>query len=279
MMGISYGAYRPVVGFAVMLLFETIAFLMTLLAVNKVKTAKSDNEIFEEADASLTDKLNSCLSSLSFAGFFTSLSVIMISLPLILIRSEFEKSVLEFGSYIRILLIIFLVLAAVFLGFKDIYSSWIAGKTVDTGNSIQKHRVRMMNIIQLAVIIAAGVLLTVAPCFLTDEEGISIVNILAIAGLILMFSSLVVFVVFFLREKEYRKALILPGIRNILFIIPIYILQGARNISTIQEVNELWEKSYESYELNYGMIAASIGTALLIFIVFKIIDKFFHKYY
>ena len=35
MFGISYGFYRPVIGFAVMLLFEACAFVIAVLAVNR----------------------------------------------------------------------------------------------------------------------------------------------------------------------------------------------------------------------------------------------------
>ena len=56
MLGITYGFYRAVIGFAVMLLFEVAAVLLAFIAMNKMKQTKADNELLENADSELIDK-------------------------------------------------------------------------------------------------------------------------------------------------------------------------------------------------------------------------------
>lgn len=50
MFGISYGLYRPIIAFAIMLLFESCACVITILAVSKTRDMKEFNELFEMAE-------------------------------------------------------------------------------------------------------------------------------------------------------------------------------------------------------------------------------------
>ena len=102
MLGISYGFYRPVIGFAVMMLFEVGATVLSVIAVNKMRDVKSDNEIFDMADQSQRDKFHKTFGSLSFISFFVILAVLLLSLPLILgsLGSGFVYSVMSFDSYL-----------------------------------------------------------------------------------------------------------------------------------------------------------------------------------
>ena len=88
MFGISYGFYRPVIGFAVMLLFEACALVIAVLAVSRTKDVKTDNELFEMADESLVARFNNTLGTMSFAAFYAVFAVVLMSLPLILTTSD-----------------------------------------------------------------------------------------------------------------------------------------------------------------------------------------------
>ena len=70
MFGISYGFYRPVIGFTVMLLLEACAFLIALLAVNRTRNVKNDNELFEMADDAMIDRFHKNLGNLSFLALY-----------------------------------------------------------------------------------------------------------------------------------------------------------------------------------------------------------------
>ena len=71
MFGISYGFYRPVIGFAVMMLFEVCAFALAALAVSKARDIKEYNELFELADPSLKTKFNRTFSSFPCFNYHT----------------------------------------------------------------------------------------------------------------------------------------------------------------------------------------------------------------
>lgn len=133
MFGISYGFYRPVIdrpviGFAVMLLFEVCALVIAILAVSRTKDVKTDNELFEMADSSLVARFNNTLGTLSFAAFFVIFAVIFLSLPLILVPSDYVHSVATPYSYFTVFFGgIVLILALVWLKCKKPYMAWITG--------------------------------------------------------------------------------------------------------------------------------------------------------
>lgn len=267
MMGISYGAYRPVVGFSVMLLLEAVAFVMAVLAVNKVKTAKSDNELFEEAEISLIAKLNKSLGCYSFNTFFTIISVIVLSLPFLFFRSEYEKSVLSFDSYIQMSGVIVFILAVVFFVLRNIFISWITDGTYTKAGSDTNPILKKMNIIQLSLVVTSGVLFIIAPCFFTDDR-FSAGEIIAIAAVICgLLINMAVFTVFIIRNKEERNRIILPGIRNLLMFIPAVFLSRLNSVSLIRWGDGPWERNYKWHLKNVWI---ALGTALVIYVVFKI---------
>ena len=267
MMGISYGAYRPVVGFSVMLLLEAVAFVMTVLAVNKVKTAKSDNELFEEAEISLIAKLNKSLGCYSFNTFFTIISVIVLSLPFLFFRSEYEKSVLSFDSYIQMSGVIVFILAVVFFVLRNIFISWITDGTYTKSGSGTNPVLRKMNIIQLSLVVTSGVLFIIAPCFFTDDR-FSTGEIIAISAVICgLLINMAVFTVFIIRNKEERNRIILPGIRNLLMFIPAVFLSRLNSVSLIRWGDGPWERNYKWHLKNVWI---ALGTALVIYVVFKL---------
>lgn len=228
MHGISYGFYRPIIGFAVMMLFEVAAFALTAIAVNKMKEAKNDNELFESADPSLLAKFNTALGKLSYIAFFSSISAVLLSLPLALVNSDYVESVMWANSYFFYFFIpIALVLALVFIAFKARYIAWITEQPYEKAGKPINPLLRRMNILQLSVTALAGLLFIVLPWFDTPwgEEPL-IWWILSYAILALMIANIVAFTGVIIRAGSERKGLILPGIRNILMLLPAIRLSG-----------------------------------------------------
>lgn len=135
MFGITYGFYRSVIGFAVMSVFEICAIVVSMLALNKAKTATSDNELFNEADVTLIQNFNQKLGSLSFLSLFCVVSVFSAALPIsfpfeifrlfmrhFYPRIVIEGGVLTFESYVSVFLpgVIFII-ALIHLAFKRPY--------------------------------------------------------------------------------------------------------------------------------------------------------------
>lgn len=164
-MASAYGFFRPFIGFAVMLLFEAIAFGLAIAALDRAKEVQNEHELFEEAGETVTAKFSHQMGSYSFGAFFMIAAAVLLSLPLVLWTSDYLDSVLALGSYLQIALgIIVPVLVLGFLKLKWPRAAWITGskrpvRVSDPG----RKKVRVMSGIQLGLLLA-GLLCNVLSC-------------------------------------------------------------------------------------------------------------------
>ena len=235
MFGISYGFYRPVIGFAVMMLFEICASALAALAVSKARDVKEYNELFELADPSLKAKFNHTLGNLSFAAFFSVLSVLLLSLPLVLVNpaSDYLNSVMTLESYFTFFFLgVVAILTLVWLMFKNSYIAWVTGETTVQGVRIEftKSR-RQMSLLQIGVSVLAGILFVFAPYLDREPHETSPLYIVTVLfGFGCLLANAICFAVFLIRKKEERKSLVLPGIRNVLLIPSALIASSAHSV-------------------------------------------------
>lgn len=276
MFGISYGFYLPVIGFAVMLLFEVCALVIAVLAVSRTKDVKTDNELFEMADSSLVSRFNNTLGSLSFAAFFTIFTVILLSLPLILITSDYMYSVVTLNSYLTVFFGgIVLILVLVWLKCRKAYISWITNGELPQKPSepINKTR-RKMTLIQVLLTIAAGALFVVAPYLDYDpNETTYLYTVIVLVGLVCLLASIISFIVFLIKAGKGRTKLLIPGIRNILFIPSALIASEMHGWwhdagSTMGQRYECWYTEYLWYAL---------ALAATVFILFSLLEILVNK--
>ncbi len=219
MFGIAYGFYRPVVGFTVMLLFEAGAFVLTLLAVTRTLDIKRCNDIFDMADDTQLSHFNKVCANLSFWSFFSVLSAVVLSLPLILYRPNGVEveSVVTLETYLRYIFIgIVIVLVFVYLQCKKPYISWIM--TGRLGVQRPDRAAVSLNVVQLGMLILAAVALVTAPYFMSpNDKSFGTYDILVVSALAVMALSIVYFAIFIIIHKD-RKKYILSGIRNVCFL-------------------------------------------------------------
>ena len=274
MFGISYGFYRPVIGFAVMLLFEAAAFTVAAIAVNKMKESKTDNELLENAEESLLNRYDHCLGTFSFHAFFAVFSVILLSLPLVMFTSDYVESVLAIDSYF---LLGFsgavLILALVYLKTKEPYCKWITEQErkekVEKKSTIQK-----MNRLQIGAVVLAGVLFVAAPFFENGQTEMSpLFGGTLMAGLLFLVADIICFLVFIIRYRE--KEMLLPGIRNMLFIPAGYWLIGVHNVSYVSEFGWSELQRYTYWDMEYLFYA--IGWAAFITLLFTVAEHLIKK--
>lgn len=276
MLGISYGFYRPVIGFAVMLLFESAAFVTAVISVNKMKEIKTDNELFEKADISLIEKYNDTLASYSYTAFFASFAGIPLALPLLLTVSNYVESVLSFKSYFPYFIGIALTLAIVFLKYINPYTAWLTGEaSASIEPSPAARKIRAMNLLQMGMVLLAGALFIIAPYFSQPHDGFSGFDIVILSGLVCLAAVIVTFIIFMVRQKDERKKFLLPGIRNILLIPSAFIIEKMHDCSweyygpaegydvSLLEKYDVWQTEYFWYALQWVFLA---------FIVFALID-------
>ncbi|MCM1308028.1 MAG: helix-turn-helix domain-containing protein [Butyrivibrio sp.] len=269
MFGISYGFYRPVIGFAVMLLFEAGAFVLAVLAVNKAKAVKNGNELFEEASEELTGGFDRALGSFSFTAFFAVISVVILSLPLVIITSDYVESVLSLSSYfIFFFLVLVLILAAAFLKFRKPYMEWISGsRQSKEARAAVRRRVLAMDAAQLGLLVLAGLCYTVVPLFGKNNAAFEVGPI---AALIFIAANIVCFVLFLVKNKEGRREFIIPGIRNIFLSAPIWILGRFHAMGISYDDDMAQTESYHVW--NWNSIWYAAASVIAVFAVFALID-------
>lgn len=281
MFGISYGFFRPAVGFAVMLLFEACSFAFTALAVSRTKDVKSGNELFETADNDVVSKFDNTLGSLSFTAFFVIFAVVLLSFPL-LITADDLNSVLTAQSYFTVFFDgILLILTLIYLKCKKPYMAWITDNQLPGKlNDPALKSVRTMSALQIGLIILAGVIFALAPYLQTSYDGFSLFEAVVIIGLGCIAASVICFIVYFIRKKEARGLLMLPGIRNIFLTFPALFVSEAHSVSWQGDIENEYNASLlercDVWQTEYLWFA--LKSAVFIFIAFSLIEKLYSHY-
>ncbi len=272
MFGISYGFYRPVIGFAVLLLFEAAAVVLEVLAVNKLKELK-DNELFEDADEKDMKRVDDCLGMQSFAGFFAAFSAVAVALPLVLIRSDYIESVLEFGSYLPLLAGILLALILLCLLIRGSYLQWITGRKRDKA-AVNRNCV-IMNAIQLGALALTLILAIVLPYFskLDPETGIQSTVILGpVFPVLLMMVVPAMLIAFLIIEKKKKQKILFHGLRNVLLLPAVFMIGSAHSVGF--SYNVMLGQSYQTFDIwNTELIYKGLGWVLFIVVAFLIVER------
>jgi len=273
MLGISYGFYRPVIGFAVLMLFEAVAVVLEVLAVNKLKELK-ENELFEEAEETDIHRVDDCLGKQSFAGFMTALSAVAVSLPLVFVRAYYITSVLGFGSYLLIVAGVAMGLAVFCLLVREPYLCWIAGRKREKAQR-NRNCVRM-NIIQLGVWVLTLFWVVIVPYFNEYDSGTDmLINAIAVGPLLTRIFIIAIpgsLVYFLVVEKKEKRKILFHGLRNVL-LIPTAIAFGSAHGVGIS-YDERGPMYYDKFDYwSNDLIYKGLGWALFVIVVFLLVER------
>ncbi|MBE6631619.1 MAG: helix-turn-helix transcriptional regulator [Ruminococcaceae bacterium] len=272
MMGIAYGFYRPRIGFAVMMLFEVSSFFVTLIGMAKLREISVDNELFESVDEKTVSVYYKTLSDMSYFAFFSVISAAILSLPHLLVNSEFIFSVLSFGSYMGYAFILILCLISLYIALKGAYASFITGKSYIKESLCPS--VRLMNIIQVSSVTAAAFLVVISPYAETYSKFGSYEDInstfyiaLNILAICLMVGILLCFATFAVKYREERKGIFFYGIRNILFIPSVLLIAEFHYVSytiyaSVVERHDGWSEEYLIYALGWFLLVYTVFSVM-----------------
>ena len=230
MLLIAYGFHKTIPAFGAAMLFAVASFVLTVIATNRLKEAKRDNELFLDIDPSILQKYDETLAVYSYSAFVSAIAIVILSLPFLISPQLFIKIfngsligidglVLGFGSYVAIYVLPFAIaFSAVVYLLKERYANWICEKeTAEKAETVSK-ATRSMNRLQLSALLMALLLFIVAPFFDVDPyktEGPY--GFLQTFGLALCLSVIIIFVVFLCKNKAEKRELCLYGIRNVIF--------------------------------------------------------------
>lgn len=247
MFGISYGFYRPVIGFAAIMIFELAAVVTALIALNKLKEVKTDNELFESADPALTDKYTETMSGYSFTAFFAAFSAAALALPIIFsLPGGDTMSVITFDYYLTELFpLVLLPLIMLFFFLKSPCCALIAGNRPRF--HVDKALLKL-DLVQFGFTAAAvlDIMLNLVWSFDAAAGVLFILFCLVVVGAVPFFA---------LRDKPNRKQIILSGIRNVLLAADsLFILTGLS--IGFGPADEMWV-TFDFAEIFPGLIAAA----------------------
>lgn len=286
MYGISYGFYRPIIGFAVMMLFEVAACVISVIGVNKARDMKTNNELFEEADESLAAKFDHTLGSYSFVAFWAAAATVLLSLfPVLMTPKYFETELLHgyfisFGNhfipirnyFINFISLSGLLLVFAFLSFKALYIEWLSsGRFPKKAVKPSFRHVRKMNCIQLIFTALAILLFLLFPYFfITEPNNYTIYHIALCAPVACLLANIISYIVFLIKYKNERKLLIFPGIRNVLLILPALHSELVHDVSW-GFTNGVLSDRYDNWSI--GVILEGLWAIVVIYLIFAIIEK------
>ena len=271
MLGIAYGFYRPIVGFAVLGIFAAVAALLGALAVNRLKTVREDNELFDRAEEALLERYARCLGEYSFAAFFGVLAAVVLSLPLVLVSSEYlVYSVLSWESYLPVAGVLVVVLGLGWAKGKPLYVARINGRPIRRRPLGVCGR---MTLWQVGLTVAAVGLFALAPYFERSPEFTSPLYIgVNLLGLFCLFGNFACFGVFAAKHRE-QPGRIRTGIRNGLYAVCGLVTAGWHNVGFSSSLEEGYGEFYRYDYWDASAFWWAVCLALLVTAVFAVVEK------
>ncbi len=216
MLGITYGLYLKVIGFAVEMVFVVAAVIITVISITRTKAIRQDNDLFNDIKPELDNKFKSTLATYSYISLFTALTVVVLSLAFMCAPDSVTLTVKDFVRYLlNSFSVVMVFLFITYIITYSLYTRWIMEQPVANTN----RRVVILNRIQIALIIVAGMLFLLAPCFLVYEEMAQVTTICSVVGLVLVVICIGVFFFYICVHKEDRKELVSNCLKNV-FIAP-----------------------------------------------------------
>ena len=259
MLGISYGAYRPWIGFAIMLLFEVGAATLAAIAHRSAFRTVEDNELMENADPALSEGFRNGAAKRGFIVYFAAACAVLLSIPLAGLSDGF--SVLVFSEYLPRALALLLVAVLAYPPLKKLFVERVSGEKRERVQTEADRVLARMNRIQIGIFISAFALVLLM--VITNSAiaaGGAVIEILAIA-------MIVVFAVFVMKYPQHRGALVLSGIRNLLLIPSLFLLAMA--VGGVYELNENGESVGTGFYLLYDKLAPALVYLLAVILVFR----------
>ena len=278
MLGISYGFYRPIIGFAVMMLFLVGAVTVAFVGITSMKTVKQENELFENADPALLDKFNNALKIDSFRSFFIAFTAFFLTLPLTIAGIQYSHAVVVIEDYLIYLCMLIPILLLCRWTVKDRYFAWVTEQPYHPDGYAENSFRRKLNLLQLSCILLAGAIALGVP-LLADVIHLSnpsfafsnswsrwIFRSLPVAFLA---ADIVIFIVFYLRYQQQRSSFLIIGLRNIVLAVPTFCLSHCL-VGCYEWSNGVLDDYH--VEWSFKNIAITLSLYLFIFTIFTAMD-------
>lgn len=261
MLGISYGFFRPFIGFAVMLLFEAGAVTLASIAVKTALRAVEDNELMENAAQGLSEGFRNNAAKRSFSVYFAAAAAVLLSIPLAVLSDGF--SVLGFTYYLPNALAVILILVIAYPLLKRLFLERMTGKKATQGRGEADRVVSRMNLIQIGTVVLSILLLIL---LVVTHSGVAAGGVAI--GMIAV-ASAVVFAVFLTKYPQHRRLLVLNGLRNLMLLPTPFVL--ARYVGGGWEYNASGEMVSNYLYFQFEELAPLLVYIIAVILVFRAI--------
>lgn len=280
MFGVSYGFYRRVVGFGIELVLVVVAVIFAVIAVSRIKDARQDNELFEDIKPDLDEKLRKAMAKYSYMAFFTALAVVLLAFPLLYFPTYDMYAVLTFDRYLfGFFPFVALLLVVIYFVTYEVYARWITGQR----NGNLNKRAAMLNKIQIALMITAGILFLIAPYFITREGVSFLATVIAVVALALLVLCLGMFIYGIIAYKEDSRAIIRTCLRNVFIAPAVFLLSRVHNRGWYSEMTSAENiETGESFDISgfqtvdyweYEYFILFLICVMVVVVVFEIIKR------
>lgn len=227
MLGISYAFYRPKLAFAIMMIFEVAAAVLAVININRIKDARTDNDLLERADEKDMLNLNTVYGRFTFWNVAMVGIIVAISIPLICFESEYVESVLNFSTYVECCIPIWILFAGLYYLVRDFANKKLTGATVEKSRIV----LCSMNGIQILLI---GTLMLITNIYEVNWTQLFINgyyenwrNTIQMLADLLPLVCIIMFVVAFIICKKNKALVLVSGIRNIMISIMLVFVADA----------------------------------------------------
>ena len=276
MVGVSYGFYRPTIGFPLLLLFVVAAVTVGIIAALRMRDTL--NELTADSEetrlpAAELGKACRAYAMWAYCGGAANLAAVALSLPLVLIRDPYlTNSVLSAESYAPIALVILLLLAGLFAALRKPFARllcrpWREGREEVFENQLPAPYTKYLVKLNLWQLIPAAALLTVSTfLLLSDSFG-------SITGAPILLISIIapcVILPLYIRALPHtpdrpaiKREMLISGIRNPILIVIAWITIGS-GLSYIHYENA--DGTSGSYHVWYEE-NIFIGVAVILFVI------------
>ena len=206
----SSGYFTDELCWTMMFLMELIGFVVVTISVTQMRDMKSDCEMFENVDATLIKKFDTCLANGSYCVYYFLIAIVLF----------FLGFMLHIVSGYRELVNFLVMLVALYWLCKERYVAWVTGNKIeDTKPPTERGKIRKMSIIQIGAVVLV-VVVNLSAKMLESKPNDAVlwgVTYGITIGLVLV--NVLTPTVYALKNKENKKEFLFWGLRNSLFIL------------------------------------------------------------
>ena len=268
---ISYGFYRPVIGFATLMIFVVGSVIVIFLSLNRLNIQTKNSELMDSIIKTDMVMFYKTKFLLTYCSLFISAMTIVWSLPFVIVRDKYiVDSVIYFYSYLR-LVPSFAGITLILFGITYRFCKYFfLGKSYIT---TYDKNLKYLSIIQFVG--TPLILLVISLLFrLISEVFTSWIQVSLIIMCIVV--PLVPVIVVCMKKKSSLRLFVLIGVRNTGFIYSFLVFMSGLRRAVHYDLNGETIQTY--IHLNQANVIIAVFILYSVTIFYLLLKKYLVKY-